>query len=63
MKFKIKVFSKKFKIIWGIILSLMIAICITLGVICIVSQQWISFATAFINVVTATYLLIFMLCH
>lgn len=63
MKFKIKVFSKKFKIIWGIILSLMIAICITLGVICIVSQQWISFMTAFINVVTATYLLIFMLCH
>lgn len=63
MKFKIKIFSKKFKIIFGIILSLIIAICITLGVICIVSQQWISFVTAFMNVVTSTYLLIFMLCY
>lgn len=58
-----KVFSKKFKIVWGIILSLLIAISITLGVICIVRQQWISLITSFIHTASFTYLLIFMLCN
>jgi hypothetical protein len=58
-----KMFSKKFKILWGIILSLLIAISITLGVICIFHQQWISLATSFINTATFTYLMIFMLCN
>ena len=58
-----KIFSKKFKILFGIILSLLIAISITLGVFCILHQQWISLITFFINMANFTYLLIFMLCN
>lgn len=58
-----KIFSKKFKILWGIILSLLIAISITLGVICIFHQQWISLITFFINMANFTYLMVFMLCN
>lgn len=58
-----KIFSKKFKIVWGIILSLLITISIILGVICIVHQQWITLITSFINTASFTYLLIFVLCN
>lgn len=58
-----KIFSKKFKIVWGIILSLSITICIILDIICIVHQRWLSLIPSFINTASLTYLLIFMLCN